>query len=213
MQIRFDLPMETRRPTGKSQRFDVFGLKIGRPLTLFHRNTVNAWIGLECDPAVTYYCERPLLINDAPFKRLIDFYAIRNGEEEVLFVLTEAETQDMPVDDAFGPGFVNWCRLSEIAIKTVSPQATFGDPWATENWAQLLRDLAAFGRYVPVQLVDAIRHELTVPQTLTQLELLFPSVDPLLLKVALFSLLHKGVATCPSLASQPFSSALPFVVI
>jgi hypothetical protein len=210
MLIRFDHPAETRRPNGKSQRFDVFGLKIERPLTLFHRHAINTWIDLERAPEVSWYCERPLLIDHAPFKRLVDFYAIRHGEEEIWFVLTENEERHRFLEEELAPGFVEWCRQSAIKIRAVEPSVAEAAGCVTDNWAQILRELSAFGRYVPPQLTDAIRLEICEPQTLAELESIFPNVDPILLKVASFSLLHRGLAACPGLETQRFSAALPF---
>jgi hypothetical protein len=115
MPIRFDHPVETLRP-GKAQRFDVFGPKINRSLTLFHRHTIDAWINLERTPEVSWYCERPLLIDDTPFERLVDFYAIRNEREELWFVLTKAEETGCFPEKHLGPVFLEWCRQRKIDI-------------------------------------------------------------------------------------------------
>lgn len=212
MPIRFDHPLETRRP-GKAQRYDVFGPKIARSLTLFHRHLIDAWIDLERDPDVTWYCERPLLIDDTPFKRLVDFYAIRNEVEELWFVLSKAEEPESFCEKILGPGFLEWCRQRKITIRPVRPSAATGASCLAENWAHILRELSAFGRYVPCHLTESIRLEINEPQSLADLESLFPSVDPILLKVASFSLVHRGIATCHGLESQPFSAALPFTSI
>ena len=212
MPIRFDHPVETRRP-GKAQRFDVFGPKIERSLTLFHRHSIDAWIDLERAPEVTWYCERPLQIDDTPFKRLVDFYAIRSEKEELWFILTKTEEPECFAEKSLGPGFLEWCRQSKIDIRIVRPSKTPGVTCLAENWAHILRELSAFGRYVPAQLTESIRLEIKEPQTLADLESLFPTVDPILLKVASFSLVHRGFATCLGLESQPFSAALPFATV
>lgn len=210
MQIRFDVPAETRRP-GKAHRYDVFGPKIGRSLTFFHPRAVDTWIDLERDAAVTWYCERPVRINDTKFKRLADFYAIRHEKEELCFILAPGEDDDCSLEDLFGPGFVQWCHQSAIAIRLIHAESVSpGRQYAVSNWGHVLRELAAFGRYVPAQLTDAILLELSEPHTLAELQLLHPKVDPILLKVASFSLMHRGLAACPGLDQQPFSSSLPF---
>jgi hypothetical protein len=212
MEIRFDVPAETRRP-GKAHRYDVFGLKINRPLTFFQRHAVDTWIGLERDPAVTWYCERPLLINDPPIRQLADFYVIRNQKEEIWF-LADEEDVDLPLEERLGPGFVQWCRQADIDIEIFDPDpASSGSKCATDNWAQILRELSAFGRYLPAQLADSVRHEIAEPQTLAKLESIFPTVDPILVKIASFSLLHQGRAACPDLETQPFSASMPICAL
>jgi hypothetical protein len=209
MLIRFEYPADTRRP-GKSHRFDVFGLKIKRSLILFGRDAVETWIGLERDLGVTWYCERPMLINDPPFKRLADFYTIRHGKEQLLFILPKGQKQETFVQKELGPGFAEWCRQSKIEIQLVDTLAPQANRCAQENWGQILRELSAFSRYVTPQLRDAVRHELTEAQSLTELQIIFPKVDPLLLKVASFGLVHDGLAECPGLETEPFSSQLAF---
>jgi hypothetical protein len=208
MEIRFDVPAETRRP-GKAHRYDVFGLKLNRPLMFFKRHLVDTWIGLERDPAVSWYCERPLLINDTPIKRLADFYVIRNEKEEIWF-LVDAEELDLPLEEQLGPGFVQWCQQTGIQIRMIDIDASVSSSkWALDNWAHILRELAAFGRYLPVQLADSVEHQIAKPQTLAQLLSVFPSVDPILVKVASFTLLHQGRAVCPSLETQQFCLTMP----
>lgn len=56
----------------KSHRYDVFGLKIERSLTLFGRAPLNAWILLEADATVISYCERPLIVPDTKPERLVE---------------------------------------------------------------------------------------------------------------------------------------------
>ncbi|MBZ2209813.1 hypothetical protein [Massilia soli] len=210
MQIRFAIPAETRRP-GKSHRYDVFGPKIGRSLTFFHPRALDRWIDLERDPAVTWYCERPVRINDGKFKRLVDFYAIRQEKEELSFILKPGEDPDCSPQELFGPGFVQWCHQSEIAVHLVdSEPASSNRQIMTNNWGHVLRELSAFGRYVPTQLTDSVLLELSKPRTLDELQLHYPKVDPILLKVASFSLLHRGLASCAGIEQQPFSSSLPF---
>lgn len=54
---RFRRAVNDARPFGV-HRFDVFGPKVGRPLTLYGLNSLYLWLRLEADLRVTAYCER-----------------------------------------------------------------------------------------------------------------------------------------------------------
>lgn len=47
------------RPFG-AHRFDVFGPKVDRPLTLYGLNAFYLWLRLEAHSRVRTYCERPI---------------------------------------------------------------------------------------------------------------------------------------------------------
>jgi len=57
---RFVRAVNSSRPYG-AHRYDVFGLKVGRRLTLFGRFALGLWVRLESDSYVLTYCERPPL--------------------------------------------------------------------------------------------------------------------------------------------------------
>lgn len=48
-----------------AHRFDVFGPKVGRRLTLFGRSALQLWLRLESASQVVTYCERSLLVPEA----------------------------------------------------------------------------------------------------------------------------------------------------
>jgi hypothetical protein len=56
-----------------THRYDLFGPKVGRRLTLFGQFALDQWVRLESDPHVVTYCERPLRIPDIKPSRLVDF--------------------------------------------------------------------------------------------------------------------------------------------
>lgn len=88
---RFQNAVTDVRPYG-SHRFDVFGPKIGRRLTLFGRHAFQLWLRLEADPQVVTYCERPMLVPDAGRSRAADFWAATNDGEHLYLVARSAGT-------------------------------------------------------------------------------------------------------------------------
>lgn len=210
MDARFTLPSVSRRPP-KSRRFDVHGLKVSRGLTLFNKAPVHAWLDLERTPAVTWYCERPLVIEEAGNSRVVDFYVIRGDSEEMLFCPTKAELENEQPFWERWPGFTRWCDLNQIKVEFRAPASDPDGEVTLANWGQILRELSAFRRYVSAELVSAVGSELSEPKSLRDLQSLFRGTDPILVKVALFQLLHQGTAVGEQLDAKPISTEMLFV--
>lgn len=210
MDARFDQPSKALRPP-KSHRFDVFGLKIRRPVVLYNRPPLDTWVDLESDPSVVWYCERPLLIEEAGVRRVVDFYAVRANREELHICRTEAEARDKQTLLDRCPGFANWCTHNELSVNYQDPMSSPQLSVARANWGQVIRELSAFRRYASTELVSAVRSELAQSLSLSQLRILFPKADPVILKIALFQLLHQGAAVAEEFDRAPFSSDMLFV--
>ena len=101
---RFLRAVNNARPHG-AHRYDLFGPKIGRRLTLFGRLALDLWVRLESDPHVVTYCERPLCIpgrKAAPGCRLLGPYA---HDEKLCLVLRTAECEFGGAGRSPVPGF------------------------------------------------------------------------------------------------------------
>ncbi|KVD78832.1 hypothetical protein WI89_30630 [Burkholderia ubonensis] len=81
---RFVHAVDSTRPY-YAHRYDLFGLKIGRRLTLFGQDALDLWIRLELDPHVLAYCDRPMCIPDTKPSRLVDFW-VRTFDGEKLCI-------------------------------------------------------------------------------------------------------------------------------
>ncbi|WP_232455869.1 hypothetical protein [Burkholderia ubonensis] len=88
---RFVRAVNRTRPYG-AHRFDLFGPKTGRRLTLFGRRALDLWVRLEADPSVLAYCERPLCIPEESPLRLVDFWVRTPDCEKLCVVLRSAES-------------------------------------------------------------------------------------------------------------------------
>ena len=208
MEARFVQPVATRRPA-KSRRFDVFGLKANRSLTLFNAGPLQAWLVLESTPTVTWYCERPLVINEGDRQRVVDFYTIREGKEELLFCATKAELDAGDAWLASWPGLTDWCAHNQIGIR-FAPVFAQEDGVARANWEQIVRELSAFRRYVSSDLIAAVRSELEIPKSIDELSTQFRQTDPIVVKVAVLQLVHQGLAISMDFDQAPISSAMIF---
>ncbi|MFZ6659085.1 hypothetical protein [Undibacterium sp. TJN19] len=195
---RFIEAADNTRPF-QSHRYDVFAPKLNRNLTLFGLTSVDVWITLEADPEVILYCERPLLLPDTKPKRVIDFWVKRQTSEEFLFVLRPSElSAGLRSPDSI-PAFRRWAKANQLSIKYLDPADISNQKVLLANWGRILRDLGAFGRHLPAELADRVITSLKRGVSLQVLEQRLPEVDPILVRVAAFALLHRGRAICKSL--------------
>lgn len=197
---RFSKAADNTRPYN-SHRYDVFAPKLNRTLTLFGRTSLDAWTVLESDPDVECYCERPLVIPDTKPKRVIDFWVKRRKHDEFLFLLRPSELPD-GLDDALRiPAFQTWAKSNNVDLKFVDPADLGEQKFLLTNWGWIIRDLSAFGRFLPPSLSGDVEKAVQSPISLEYLERHFFDVDPVLVRVAVFSLLHRGHAVCRALNS------------
>jgi hypothetical protein len=88
--VRYTKAADNSRPH-KTHRYDVFGPKLGRNLTIFGSIPLNNWIRVEADPAINTYCERPVVIPDTKSKRMIDFWVKYHDHEELWILQRQSD--------------------------------------------------------------------------------------------------------------------------
>ena len=203
---RFVRPASNAR-NSKAHRYDVFGPKVSRELTIFGRPALLAWTSLEADPSVETYCERPLVIPET--SRIVDLWVRRKDSECFVILLRQSE---LPEEGKISlPKKVqSWLDASRTPVVLVDPADDVRRLVLLENWGLIIRDLSAFARYVPRALSEEVHKAIEDGLALEQLEQDFDDQDPVLARVALFSLLHRGLALCPQLEHSPLNSSMTF---
>ena len=204
--VRFSTAADNTRPF-KSHRFDVFGLKLARNVTLFGQAALNTWIALEADPEVVSYCERPLVIPDVKPKRVVDFWVGFNDREE-LWLLQRFGTQDDPTNpmDVI-PAFATWASSQRMPVRFIEPADAVAQRTYLDNWGRIIRDLSANRKYVSGAMVNRVRSCFADPRPLSALPGLFPDDDPVLLRTAAYSLIHNGNLRCSDIDQVPLGPA------
>lgn len=202
---RFVQAVNSTRPHG-AHRYDVFGPKIGRRLTLFGRCAMDLWVRLETDPHVLAYCERPLRVPDVKPARPVDFWVRTPDEEKLCIVLRPAESSAADRGDTLFPAFEKWSRVSSMQLDLIHPQHLDDPPALRENRMTMLHHLAST-HSIPVGAVmrgvlDRFHHG----QTLAELERRLAPVDPMLVRSAVFRLVLRGEMRCPALALEPLGA-------
>lgn len=203
---RFLKAADNSRPY-KSHRYDVYGLKIDRSVTLFGRTPLNTWVHLEANPAVISYCERPLIVPDIKPKQVVDFWVRFHDREELWILLRPSESDADPNPHAAMPAFATWAASNKMAVRFIQPIDPREQLTYIDNWGRIIRELSANRRFVSPALVARVRECIGTSRSMAALISFFPEEDPVLLRAAAFSLLHAGMLRCTDINTQPLGSA------
>ncbi|WP_321883981.1 PDDEXK family nuclease [Burkholderia cepacia] len=190
------------RPYG-THRFDVFGPKVGRGLTLFGRSALQLWLRLEFAPQVVTYCERPLLVPEARGSRAADFWVCTDYGEQLHLVLRSSEAMVAAKGLSVYPALDAWCRANAMTMHTIVPNQLDDSEPLCQNRLTMLHYLAANTTAVGDEFSRAISTACDGGLTLAELEQRFDALHPELVRAVAFSLVLKGMLDCPTIASQP----------
>lgn len=177
-----------------------FAPKIGRRVTLFTPSQVRFWTLLESTPRVNNYCERPAYWEEVEGRRLTDFW-VKAGQRETCWILS----------DDVRPGRVGTLssRL-DIGVHIVAaPSLASRSVWI-ENWMRILPYLTANARLVNDRFLRDIERASVASPTLAQLERDFQPNDIVLVRTAVFMLLHRGSIKADALRLLPLGPGTVF---
>lgn len=195
-----------RRPYG-CHRYDVYSPKLHRQITLFGRDALDLWTTLEASSQVLSYCERPLLIPDSRPQRAFDFWVQRSQGEELLLLKRTGELKaDAEEDVALDAQALSDTSVQGISVRCIDPADLAQHRIALANWGSIIRDLAAFERFIPEPLYREIKANLGRGKTIAQLQSELPDFDGSTVRLAVYVLLHRGQAICSQLATGVLGS-------
>ncbi|RDJ97242.1 hypothetical protein [Paraburkholderia lacunae] len=195
-------PVALARPRG-AHRFEAFSPKLGRRVMFYRRPLLEQWLLLEAAPNVITFCERPGYVLTDGSRRLADFW-VRYSDRYELVILSDSSTEDSvnaTCGDLDGNAF---------PIRLVAPAELAAARIWTDNWQRMLPYLVANRRLVPPALPRAIILFLGEPRRLLAIERELSAGDPVLVRTALFGLLHRGQVCAPELHTQPLSLLTSF---
>jgi hypothetical protein len=198
-------PVALARPRG-AHRFEAFSPKLARRMTFYRRALVEQWVLLEADPSVIAFCERPGYIQIDRQRRLADFlvrYVYRNE----LVILSDRSCEV----DATKPDRV--LDVDACTIRRVAPAELAAARIWIENWQRMLPCLVANRDLVPSTLPQGIVCFVKEPRRLLDIEREFSTGDPVLVRTAVFGLLHSGRVSAPELRTQPLSLLTSFAAL
>jgi hypothetical protein len=194
--MRYIKPLETERPA-RSDRFDAFSPKLGRPLTLFSYSQFQQWLLLEALPSVKAFCERPALLESEDQKPvLIDFW-IQGATAEFFLVIRDDGTPTLKQTgaDSLRVRYIKHSRL---------------DSWGmfAQNWQSMLPYIVAYRHWLTNNDTVDLINRCSSRITLGELENAYPSKEPSWVRACVFDALAKGSLQAPSLKSKPWNRFL-----
>lgn len=199
---RFKESAFNRRPFG-CHRYDVYSPKMHRQLTLFGRQALDLWVTLEASSPVLSYCERPLIIPGSRPARAFDFWVKRVEGEELLVLMRSRDQKpsdnDEPTSDIQA---LSGTLVEGIPIRCIDPRDMTDHQIALANWGSIIRDLAAFERFIPEPLCTSVKAKLDSRKSIAQLQSELSDFDASTVRLAIFLLLHRGEAVCSELATH-----------
>ncbi|MGF6778654.1 hypothetical protein [Paraburkholderia sp. GAS334] len=197
-------PVALARPRG-AHRFEAFSPKLARRLTFYRRALLEQWLLLEADPAVITFCERPGYVHVDGQQRLADFLVRYVDRQEELVIL-----DDLRADDHTAK-FHRDLDGAALSVRRVSAADLAAARVWIDNWQRMLPCVVANRGLVSPSLPRAIERFLTHPRKLLAIEREFSTGDPVLVRTAVFGMLHAGQLRAPDLHTQALSLLTSFV--
>ncbi|MBB2984768.1 hypothetical protein [Paraburkholderia tropica] len=202
--LKISEPVALARPRG-AHRLEVFSPKLSRRMIFFRRAQLDQWILLEADPAVITFCERPGYVVVGDERRLADFW-VRFSDRQELVILSDIEAENLPVATHRD------LDAAALPVRTVgSAEIAAAQVWI-DNWQRMLPYIVANRDLISAPLSRSIERFLAHPRRLLEVEREFATGDPVLVRAALFALLHAGKVNAPDLHTQPLSLLTTFLV-
>lgn len=188
----FSRAADNSRPF-KSHRYDVFGVKIQRSLFLYGELALSGFIALESTPSVVGYCERPIVIDETKPKRVVDFWVRHTGGEELWFLLRPSELKWLERDSPPTSAFHSWAEARNLRIRLHTHESLGAGGLHQRNWGEIVRYLTANLKYVDAKLLKRVSDYCQAACSIGKIQTAFCQDDPILVRTAVFRLMHSGV--------------------
>lgn len=189
---RFCVPVTQTRPKG-ARLLEGYSPKLKRRVQLFDYSSFSVWIGLEADPKVIAFCERPAPIGSPGSEALIDFWIRRADGEEYFWIISSNDVPDLPI------------TLHDLTVHYVQDAELAADSVWVANWQRILTVINASHSLLDPAQMKSVRAFVKEPIALGRLEAQFACGDPVRVRASIFELLRKGQLVAPALRAQALS--------
>ncbi|QUN32281.1 hypothetical protein KB879_31630 (plasmid) [Cupriavidus sp. KK10] len=176
-------PVALVRPRG-AHRFEAFSPKLKRRLTFYRRCAFDQWVLIESDPAIAHSCERPGFVQFRGRRYLADFLLSCSDRQELVLLPNPV------IDEEAKKGLELSADVLNVRLVDAAEQAA-SRMWI-DNWQRMLPSIVATRGFVSVSLLDAVERFVASPKPLLAIEREFSKGDPVLVRAAIFRLLHTG---------------------
>jgi hypothetical protein len=186
---RYSQPGKMSRPRG-ARLIETYSPKLGRRVSLYSRAAFELWLGLEADPDVIVFCERPATFDV-------------NGREHVLDMWVQCESGEHFIkhtDDTTIP--LEWNGLPVKRIADADLAAT--RMWSG-NWERMMPVITLTRDYLTKQHLQDVRRHIGESMPLMRIERELGANDAMWLRGACYRLLADGVLMAPTLRTERLS--------
>lgn len=178
------MPIKKARPRG-ARLIEGYSPKLGRRVSCHSRAAFELWLGLEADPSVRSFCERPAIMTVEGHERVLDLWACQSDQEA--FLVLADDNAKLPADWLGIP-----VRRIDVAELAAARQ------WIS-NWERMLPIITLTRDFVSKShLEDVLRH-VNAPMSLARIEREFVTNDVMWVRGTVFRLLAAGRLIAPSL--------------
>ncbi|MFS8978887.1 hypothetical protein PO002_31045 [Cupriavidus necator] len=197
-------PIAVARPYG-AHRLEAFSPKLNRRIVLYRRQAFDLWITIESDPKVREFCERPGYIQFRGKRGLADFLVTYPDRQELVILpdpIVGGDAKPLANLDA-GDRNVRLVHAAELAASRI---------WV-DNWQRMLPCIVATRGLLPASLLRLVKDFVATPQPLFAIERELSKSDSILVRAAVFQLLHEGRVTAPELRTDTLSLSTRFSAV
>jgi len=207
--VHFTSPIETRRPYARN-RFEVWSPKLNRRLTLYGELALYLWVILEANSFIKRYCERPYQTILFKKDRIIDFWVDDDANPKFILLSSNDEASGMLNEINGSSSFSSWLVDHGISIEVFTRQDYLRQKTFVDNWSRIIRFLSANGALVDKEIRNKVHRAIVVSEAIELEDLVksIPGEDPVIIKSAVFCLLHEGRVKSDSLVQVDIKEQL-----
>ena len=168
--------------------------KVGRTVAFTGRAQLHLWTMLEANPAVTRYCERPAWPEECEPRPSIDFWALRDGMP-VCLSLQESAPPDTVEEPRLPFGLI---------VQTITARELDSHRVWIQNWLSLLPYLSTASSLNLDTMRTPVIEFFASEASFDDAERHFANIDPVLVRTAVISELHRGRLFSHDLIARPW---------
>ncbi len=211
--LNFVTPIANIRPRG-SHRYDVWSPKIRRRVTIFGELKLLTWIMLESMPEVLSFCERPYQTVIAGSNVLFDYWVKRANFDELVITGSDQKANRLNLKIENEKSLLQWADQNLCKIRISSESEIKRNHILLINWKAILHYLSANHTDIKAGLLETTYNLISNggDVSFTNLYRNITNQDPILVRTAVFLLLHQGRVICPSISTNEISDDTTFEV-
>lgn len=212
MTLLYCSPLSPPRPFG-TFRFDVYSRTAARRLTLFGGSSLNLFVDLELDWAVSHLCERPLVIPDSRPARYVEFWSLKADTPHYYVVLRKGESKDAFSQRTAIKDFDSWVKSQHGKLEFVDYSKSERGKFRTSNLAFIAQHLSVYAPSRPAEVSPGVFKRLPSSFALRDAELLIDPSDSMRGRTQVFLAWIQKKLSCAEIDRFPLTAQTQFTKI